>query len=373
MTTDDLHQRVNALLEEAEELDYGAERIAKCEEAVRLADEAKHDTAGYAARLGLIQAAVFGGWPEKGFVAFGWCVAKVDADPERFRESRALPGFGLLATDLLWVYKWMTLQVPWYPQLAREQLDRTLDDMERRYKKHGLSLRPVHMNRTRVALECDPDPAAAKAHYDKWQWSPRDHYADCEACEISFRVDYLVERGEYERAFEVAAPLLDGRKKCAEVPHVTYGYLLEPARALGRDELAATLSDKGLALVEGQRDFVATVAQHVAHLVARGDLERARVLFERHLPFAVGNRIPKRVLDYYVVGRDLFDALAGAGKSASLHAPKELGYRGDPSDLRAIAAHFAAEADPIARRFDARNGNDLVSRRTRTGAHAPVR
>jgi len=373
MTTDAIHEHVHALLEEAEGLDYGAERIAKCEEAVRLADEAKHDTAGYAARLGLIQAAVFGGWPEKGFVAFGWCVAKVDADPERFRESRALPGFGLLATDLLWVYKWMTLQVPWYPQLAREQLDRTLDDMEWRYKKHGLSLRPVHMNRTRVALECDPDPAVAKAHYDKWQWSPRDHYADCEACEISFRVDYLVERGEYERAFEVAAPLLDGRKKCAEVPHVTYGYLLEPARALGRDELATTLSEKGLVLVEGQRDFVATVAQHVAHLVKRGDLERARTLFERHLPFAVGNRIPKRVLDYYMVGRDLFDALADAGKTASLHAPKELGYPGDPSDLRAVAAHFAAEADPIARRFDARNGNDLVSRRTRTGAHAPTR
>src|SRR5690606_23092974 len=154
--------------------------------------------------------------------------------------------------------------------------------------------RPVHMNRTRVALECDPDPAAAKAHYDKWQWAPRDHYADCEACEISFRVSYLVERGEHERAFEVAAPLLSGRKACAEVPHVTYGYLLTSARALDRD--ASPLVERGLPLVEGQRDFVGTVGEHVAHLVARGELERALPVFERHLPFAVGNRIPKRVL-----------------------------------------------------------------------------
>ncbi|MCA9615798.1 MAG: hypothetical protein KC586_23745 [Myxococcales bacterium] len=363
MTTEDIQDRVDALLEEADKLDYGPERIAKCEEAVRLADEAKHDVAAYDARLGLIQAAVFGGWPEKGLVAFGWCVAKVDAEPERFRESRALAGFGMLGIDLLWVYKWMTLQVPWYPQLARKQIDETLDDMERRYRKHGLSLRPVHMNRTRVAQECDPDPAAAKAHYDKWQWALRDDYADCEACEISFRVDYLVERKEYERAFEVAKPLLSGAKKCAEVPHVTYGYLLAPARELGLDELAESFSSKGLALVEGQRDFVATTGQHVAHLVARGDLDRALELFERHLPFAVGNRIPKRVLDYYVVGRDLFTALADAGRDATLRAPKELGYRGDPKDLRAIATHFATEAKPIAAKFDARNGNDLVSRR----------
>lgn len=363
MSHEDVQARVEALLEEADELEYGPERIAKAEEAVRLADEAKHDESSFAARLGLIEAAVFGGWPEKGLVAFGWCVAKADAEPERFPESRALPGFGLLGTDLLWIYKWMAMQVPWYPQLARAQIDSTLDDMERRYRKHGLSLRPVHMNRTRVALECDSDPAIAKAHYDKWQWAPRDHYADCEACEISFRVDYLVERQEYERALEVAAPLLSGRKKCAEVPHVTYGNLVDAARGLGREELAASFVDEGLPLVEGQRDFVATVAQHVAHLVRRGDLERALPIFERHLPFAVGNRIPKRVLEYYALGRDLFTALAAAGVDATLRAPKELGYRGDPKDLASIAAHFAAEAEPIARRFDARNGNDRVSRR----------
>ena len=103
---DDIYTQVEAILEEADELDYGPERIAKAEEAVRLADDAKHDVAGFEARLGLIQAAVFGGWPEKGLVAFGWCVAKTDADPTTFPESRALPGFGLLGTDLLWVYKW---------------------------------------------------------------------------------------------------------------------------------------------------------------------------------------------------------------------------------------------------------------------------
>ncbi|HJK91728.1 MAG TPA: hypothetical protein RMH85_14565 [Polyangiaceae bacterium LLY-WYZ-15_(1-7)] len=350
---------IDALLEEARELDYGPERIAKAEEAVRQADQQKLEVKAYDARLALIEATVFGGYPEKGFVAFGWCAAKSDEDPERFQESRALLGMFLTGIDLLWSYKWMTLQVPWYPQLSRAQIDETLDDMEARYRKHGLSLRPVYMQRTRAALEMGDDLETAHQWYRKWQWAPRDLYADCEACEVSFQAQFHAARDEHERALQLAAPLFDGTLGCAEVPHMTYGRLLGSALALGQAERAAEMHAKGYGLVRDNRDFVVPVAEHVHYLVRAGELEEAKALVERHLPWAVGNRLPYRTMRFFAAARDVFGALDG---QVEARLPEALGGAG-AHDAAALAERFDAEAKAIAARFDARNGNDVVGQR----------
>lgn len=349
-------------LDEQKGLEYGPERIAITEAAVRMADAGGFEKAAFDARLELVQSAVLGGYPEKGFVAFAWCASKSKEDPERFQESKALRGIFLLGVDVLWTYKWMTLQVPWYPQITRAQMDETLADMEARYRAHNLSLRPVHMARVRCAIETGGDADEAKEQFRKWQDAPRDLYADCEACEISFQSWYFAERGDPERAIREAARLLSGEKSCAEVPHNTYARLLDCALELDRPGDAAKWHELGYPMVQSNRDFVWNVSRHIAYLVRIGNLEKAQTLAERHLDWAVDNRVIDRRMWFYASLRDLFGALSG---TVSVRLSPKLAVYSESGEYSADALRdfFDAESRAMAARFDERNGNDYVSRR----------
>jgi len=348
---DEKTTEIDALLEEARQLDNGAEKIGILEKAVALADRQQLDAEAYDARMKLVEAAVFGGYPEKGLVEFSWCAAKSEAEPERFPESKVAGGMLLLGIDLLWVYKWMTLQVPWYPQLTRAQIAETLDDMEQRYTRHGFSLRPVYMQRTRAALEMGDDPSE---HYRKWQWAPRDAYADCRACEVNFQIQYHVARGEHRKALELAEPLVSGSMGCAEVPHLTYGMLLDSVTREA-PERGEHFHETGYSMVADNRDFVETIGRHAEWCAKSGRLEEAKTLIERHLEWAMDNRVLDRKMWFFRAAREVLSKL---DPDAAVRAPSPI-----PKTASAAATWFDAEAKQLAKRFDERNGNDFVSRR----------
>lgn len=343
--TNDVSDQVTEIVREAARLGYGAARIERVEEAVRLADSANDELSGYRARMGMVEAAVYGGYPEKGLVAFGWCAAKSAEDPERFPARR--PG-----TDLLWVFKWITQQVTWYPQLERAQIESALQDMEARYVAHGLSLRPVFMQRTRAALAMGDPPERASDHYRKWQWATRDSYADCRACEFNFQTEFHVARGEHQEALRVAEPILRGDSRCAEVPHDTYALLLESALAAGRDEDAARFHTVGYPMIRDNRVFTARIANHVHYLIDVGRLDDAQAMVERHVHWATDNRVLDHQLWFHAAAARLF---------AKLDASVESRIAGEAKTADVLREHYRNAANRVAAQFDARNGNAHVS------------
>ena len=63
---------------------------------------------------------------------------------------------------------------------------------------------------------------------------------DCVACDRNAQVRYMAFLGKDQKALEAAAPLLQGRMTCSQVPQATYGKVLLPLLRLGRVEVAAT-------------------------------------------------------------------------------------------------------------------------------------
>lgn len=358
---------VDELLAEARALGYGSEQVHKCEEAVRVADEQKDLDKAFEARFELVQAGVFGGAPEKSFVAFGWCASKCDEDPDRFPESRAVGGVFLMAVDLLWAYKWMTLQVPWYPQLSRAQIESTLDDMETRYAKHGLSLRPVYMQRARACLEMGDDVERAKAWFRKWQWAKLDAYADCRACEQNFEVEHHLDTGNPTLAMRAAEPLLSGELSCAEVPHITFGALLLPLYDQGETERAGKLATRGYEMIRDNPDHLSAVARHVDYLVVSGQLGEARAMAERHAPWAHSCRLLERRFTFLLCLRHLLEHDAS---ETALALPDGMG---EGATFAAQKAWLDDEVRTNAQRFDERNGNDLYARRIASHPRPPSR
>lgn len=370
----DYAAQVGELAAVAEALGRCPAQVAVLEEAARIADSHNDEELAYEVRMELIDAATFGACPDVSLVAFAWCLAKSDQEPERFDGSR-----------LLWKYKWVLEAVLDYPQFGREQLEAMLADMERRYAAAGSGLHPVHQTAREVYRLLGDLPSAAAAH-ERTMRCEEDRLSNCRACEQHAQVKFLLDSDRPDDALRTAGPIVSGRMKCAEIPHATYSYLLIPLVAAGQPKVAADYHRKGLALIGTNPKFLSQAARHVLFLAFTDNLTAAARLFERHLPNAAATTCPAWRFDFLRTAVFLFDRIAdahsqppavqsvwsaalgwltgGASKPprvrfpASYSLPDDLD-RNDPAALR---DHFASEAHELARAFDARGTSARFAR-----------
>jgi hypothetical protein len=346
-------ERIEELLDEAYGLPPGPSQIALLEEAARLADTHGFDEQGFEIREELIHSCTFSGYPEKSLVAFAWCLARCDRDPEQF-----------LVEDILWKYKWIAGSLSGFPQIPREQIESMIADMKRRYQQAGAGLRPVYRLQCDLALDMG-DFEAAREHQRRWEMTQRDWLTDCAACELDATVHYHLLAGDSERAVEEAGPILSGRMRCNEVPHHTLARLLTALMKLGRLHEAAEYHQRGYRLIVGRREFVAYVANHLTYLSLAGKNSRAVAVLERHLPLAMGMNHLSRRFTFYLAAALLLGRLIAKGKT---RLPMRLPQQFRPADekgnhdLATLLEWINDELEDLAERFDRRNGNDYHRR-----------
>jgi hypothetical protein len=354
--SEDFETQIEELMDQAYRLPDGASKLMLLEEAVRLADTHQHTEYGFRVRQSLIRCASFSGADEKALVAFSWCLAQCDRNPEQFDEE-----------ELLWEYKWIVASLPQFPQIARPQITAMLDDMQRRYERGGHGLRPVHMLRCKVMLWMY-DLEEARRHQRLWRRAPHGDNDDCAACERDSQIEYLLAVGRAERAVELAEPILQGKLRCAEVPHFTLARLLLPLWRMRLRASAMACHQRGYPLVADSRDFVEQAAMHLTFLVLSDNLARGVAVLERHLGWALGLLEMQRRFEFLLAGRLLLDRLAETGQSTlQLRLPRSfpLYQEGGEYETAPLRAWFAEEARELAARFDARNGNDGCGARVR--------
>jgi hypothetical protein len=346
--------QVRRLLDEAAALGYGAAKTALVEEAVRLADAHQDIRLGFLARKRLLDAGVFSGAEQAAFVAFSWCLAWCDRDPQRFPED-----------DVLWEYKWILGNSGDYPQITRAQIEALFADAQRRYERCGRGVRPIYKLRRLHAAERG-DRAEARRWHRLWLRTLPGRGNDCAACDHNHEVSYLISQGKDAAALDCAAPILNGRMRCTVVPHSTLGNVLLPLVRLGRVEEAASAHRKGYRLISGNRDFLPTAGKHLAFLTVTGNLDRAVRVFEKHLPWCFEGTSPDSQFAFYQAARFLLGQLLAAGRetvAARLPAAVPFGERKSGRKVADLKGYFDAEAAGIAGRFDERNGNTYFKRR----------
>ena len=353
MTGQDWRARFDSLLGRAERLEPGEAKVMALEEAARLADAHGEVGLAYEVRDSLIDAATFGGFPDRALAAFAWCRAQQQRDPERFEPE-----------GLLWKQKWVVGRLDEFPHIGRRQIEDALEDAARCFEKAGAGERAVLKLRYQAARDMgDADRAATLwAH---WRQTPRDHLTDCLACELDDELDHHLDQGEYEEVVRKARPLLEGRYGCAEVPHQTLGSVLYPLFKLSRLEQARDSHLRGYALVRGNRDFLATVGEHLEFLALTGNVARGLKLFERHLPWALTHASHRDRFTFYTAALALMErALVEGHERERLALPRAFPLYSPEGayETRVLRGWLAVQSEAIAARFDARNGTDRFRR-----------
>lgn len=339
---------VVVLLREARGLPHGYERVACMERATELADSMGNPALAFLAREGLIEAAEFSGAPEKTLGAFAWCLAQCDRDSRRFPVSR-----------ILWQYKWVADKLYIFPNMSREKIVWTLDDVERRFRANRWGMRGPRKLRLSAAIGMGERDAAREC-YRGWTATRRDTGSDCAACDQRTKVEYFQFMEDHGRAARAAQPMLEGRLDCAEEPHRTTCMAIRSLLQLGRVDDAVECYERTRRRLRPASSFFDEVAEHIEFLVLTQNLRRAVGLFERHTARALLIWNFEMKFDYLLASLLLFRALR-----QTRTGPMRLRMTGTTPVSRADGWIEPAEVERwleedcrrIATAFDARNGN----------------
>jgi hypothetical protein len=355
----DQRQQILQLIDRAAcDLGRTPEGVATAEEAVRLADAIEDPQLGFQAREVLMENATFGGYPEKLLVAFAWCLARADSDPNWDPDSWQ-------GITLLWRYKWVIENAVDFPGIPRDRILAMIEDFRTRCLSASYTERPALDLRFSVERSMG-NFDAAREWFERWRVTERDSLSDCPACELNGIVTFLARSGRHEEAIREAAPLLTGESGCAEVPHHTYATLLESYWATGRPEEAARSHAVGYPMVKSNRAFLQSHADHLQHLVRAGQLDAGLPLLRKHLPWALESRCGKDRFSFLLASRALLRALDAQGiRSIRLRVNPALCPAAGKTTARvdALLAWMEPMLAELARQFDTRNGNSWFSRR----------
>lgn len=331
------------IMEELKEAPLGPERVRLAEQGIAAALAEGNDDGGFACREDLLLTSCLLGQVHRAIPAMEWCLAKCDADPERFAPER-----------VLFQYKWILEDLPRHVSFSRETIENGLSDLERRFDAMGWNRRgPLEVrvltNWTMMRIE------EADAIFPRWEALARDKGSDCPACATALKVRYHVGHAEHSAAAGAAAPLMDGSQSCMEEPARCFSRLQFSLAALDRFEDAIRVHRESLEHVADGYQFFDARASHMLFCVLFGNLELASRLLEISLPQAVRSGVDMALLRTCDTGDLVMEVLRRRhADMPNLDAAPEVGVR----EVADWPEWLAATADRLAGAFDERNGND---------------
>lgn len=338
------------LLEQQEDMDYGPERVAVAEEAVRLADLSGDEEAGYEARMALIQTAVMSGQAEKMFPAFAWCQQYAERHPDEVDDY-----------SLAWYHKWVLGSALQFPQIPLARLHELHASYARYARKLGAGASSIPYMQMKLAMHTGHRAEAQRA-FTIWQMAGHDALSDCSACEAQNHAEYHLFMGDDAACIGQGQVILDRKMSCAEVPHQTYSLLLGPLMRAGQRERALKDAARGRKMVEGNPDLLGTQAEHLEFL-ALTDRAGALDWYARHLPWAEQTRELKAQMDYHAASAFLFGQLEDETVTLAL-PPGTQGWQ--ESGTYRVSERLNSHTDrarKLAGQFDARNGTPYYTQK----------
>ncbi|MEV7973073.1 hypothetical protein [Cellulomonas sp. NPDC089187] len=344
-------QEANQEISRVRRMPYGLAHTQAAEEQVKLVEAEGPDEAKAFALFTLIDAYQWGGEPERGYVPFAQLLRWWDQRPETFDSDDQ--------HSLFWSFKWMVSGLADFPGVPAEQIERTLDDMERRYALAGNGMDAVAAERFSWARR--RGAPETEQLFAQWVATPRDDFSQCEACDPGDRAAYLLATGRVEESVRLIEQTLPSRPRCASEPADMLADLADGYLELGRAVDAVRAHRQAVAaLADAEGDMSSARGQRIRLLARGGQPGRALRALESEQHLLAKADTPYDELSFArLVGAATHILRAEhADRALRITAVPELG---DRPTVAALDDWLRAKADRLAAAFDARNGSSYQS------------
>lgn len=346
--TRSVHEANEALFH-VREMPYGIARsTTAAAELERITAEGPAEARAYALFV-LVESYVWGNEVTKAYLPFTQLLRWWDEHPEHFDEQDT--------HSLFWSFKWMVGNLMDFPAVPAAQIERTLDDMERRYAVAGNGMNAVTMSRFQWARARGTQDTATA--YEAWVATPRDDFSQCEACEPGDRAAYLFDAGRLDEGIRLLEHVLAGSPECATEPGDMLSRLQLAYLETGDVDKAAATHRRGLRHLDNGVSMEGPQGRHIEFLARTGNVERALTRIVEQQEHLVTADSPR--------GRWSFLLSVGTATSILVaeHGERRVALREVPvTTVAGLDAWVRTEAREIAAAFDARNGTDATTRRT---------
>jgi len=340
------------LYERIYEVPPGREQIAILEEIVRLADANGDTEIAYGARRQFVHLCCEEGYPEKGIVAFSWCLSQFDKDPELDHPH-----------DLIWQYKVILELIPIFPTVSREQIVRMQEDMATRLAQYGESERTAHYYRSWNFMRMG-EYETALHHQETYMAMPRTEMSDCEACERDRQIELLTRMHRDEDALKLAKPVMSGNMHCGEVPEFTNGHIVKSQIRLGKIMEATERQQSGYDQIRDERKYLGSIGDLLLVVIRNRDYDTGLTQVTRHLPWAAESAAGELKFRFLSAVSLFFEALASEKpEPAKFRIPKAFACFTESEEYapKDLANFFAKETKVLADQFNTRNGNQAYN------------
>lgn len=198
-----------------EGVEHGKARIAAIRSAIEEADKNEDLPFRLYFRAELCKESDFYGDCMDMMVVFPEMLAILDRHSDApLTRYEARSGYKNAMDRALWIYKWLVGTCVEFYQIPLEDCMKYFEDFKRRCIAFGYNLKPYYSYK--YDFYTNIDEAVAEEAFHKFEELPRDGNSDCKACERNMEIGFYLDKGQVEKAMELARDIENFTLTCGD-------------------------------------------------------------------------------------------------------------------------------------------------------------
>lgn len=348
-TKEDIEYNIYSL-QYADESEENEKVLQKC---IQKAQLFKDKDLEFDARLGYLRQVNWLNKKEKAIATMPWLLKRID---EGHNQDSA--------HTVLWMYKWIIINLSDFAAISLSQIDQLLNDMEKRFLDHGTGMRIIHYFRMIVNSDLG-NMSQALEHMKLYLKDNKScDLDDCKACQPNNLLDVYLNLKDFDNFQKKAKPLLARTVTCKEVPDFTYSKTAMVNYILGKYDIAAEhalLARKKIILKKA-------VLKEMGHLLSyyalTKEFVKGRTILEKQLDFCAQTQPELFLFRFYLGTLMFFKALQGADKKQiklNIASQNLIPVHDGVCKVPEAVAWLEQQVQSLADKLNTRNGNEFYN------------
>lgn len=332
-------------------LEHGDDRMEYIKQCINDTDKENNYTESLILRFQYIEESIFYGDSFKAFIMFPEFMSMFDAHPDSLSKH-----YFMIAL------KWITGKTDEFYQVSLSKGEQFLEELKNRCIRYNCSLNIFYHKAAYFYLYIH-NLKKAEEYFELYKNSETDEVSDCDACTLSFEIDYELKRGNEIEAIRLFNELLNNNKHCSEVPETTYALFTNHFAESGRlDEAEHYASVLKRRLKE--KNELNTCFFALLRLYSYTNPNEALDIFQKKLSVFLCSKNPFEKFDFADAAFRFFSNIETEDEEyINLKLPHKFPLYSDNDEyiITDLRDYFYNEAKKISEKFDERNNNSFFS------------
>ena len=346
-----MHIDFSKLQQEYKNLEYSPFKLSCIKNAIQSAAEEKEYYWKLKFMEDYIQEVTFEGDLLLEMLMFPEYITLYDAHPELHQKYSI--------KNILKVYKWILADISGFYQISYEKCLEYFEDFKKRCIANGISLSYYYKLWADFLEDTDINEKRYKKAIKNYYAKKRENFFNCELCELNSKVSFEIYYGSFEKALKLAKPILEGEKKCINIPHCTYNNFLDYYITHNNMEKAAVYEK--LLIKEIKENHLADIST-LLHYYGLTDIHKGIKMWKKYIDSDIKNHFPLSQFYFEKEACFLLKKVKEETKKRTLKIilPKEFPlYKADNTyTIDELIKYYQKNVIEIAQKFDERNGNN---------------